>query len=111
MFAGGTLFQKVSSCLEVLDGFMKQPYPIVASMVVADKRAGSGGYDSLTACIARIMGMSNIMKRPKICRKLMSEFFANYAVGIINNKMWVCFHILAGGEALAVYTLPFYLST
>ena len=59
MFAGGTLLQKVSSCLEVLDGFMKQPYPIVASMVVADKYAGSGGYDNLTTCIASIMGMSN----------------------------------------------------
>ena len=65
MFAGGTLFQKVISCLVVLDGFMKQPYPIVASMVVADKCAGSGGYDNLTACIARIMGMSNITKVPK----------------------------------------------
>jgi fatty acid synthase len=60
MFAGGTLLQKVSSCLEVLDSFMKQPYPVVASMVVADKRVGSGGYDSLTACNASLLGMSNI---------------------------------------------------
>ena len=57
MFIGGTLPQKVSSCLEVLDGFMKQPYPIVASMVVADKCVGRGGSDNLTACVARIMGM------------------------------------------------------
>ena len=57
MFAGGTLPQKVSSCLEVLDGFMKQPYPIVASMVVADNCAGSGGYNNLTACVASIIGM------------------------------------------------------
>jgi len=57
MFAGGTLLQKVSSCLEVLDRFMKQPHPIVASMVVADKCAGSGGSDNLTARIAGIMGM------------------------------------------------------
>ena len=90
---------------------MKQPYPIVASMVVADKCAGSGGYDNLTACIARIMGMSNITKHPKIYQKLTSEFFANYTVGIINNQKWVCFHVQAEGEALAVYTLPFYLST
>jgi hypothetical protein len=67
MFAGGTLLQKASSCLEVLEGFMKQPYPIVASMVVADKYAGSGGYDNLIACIASLMGMSNINKYPKIC--------------------------------------------
>ena len=65
MFAEGTLPQKVCSCLEVLDGFMKQPYPIVGSMVVADKFVGSGGSDNLTACVASIMGMSNITKHPK----------------------------------------------
>ena len=81
MFAGGTLPQKVSSCLEVLDGFMKQPYPIVASMVVAEKCAGSGGYDNLTACVASIMGMSNITKWSKICQHLMSEFFAKLYCG------------------------------
>jgi len=75
MFAGGTLLQKVSSCLEVLDSFMKQPYPIVGSMVVADKFVGSGT-DNLTACVSSIMGMSNITKRSKICQQLMSEFFA-----------------------------------
>jgi hypothetical protein len=75
MFAGGTLLQKVSSCLEVLDGFMKQPYPVVGSMVVAEKCAGSGGSDNLTACVACIMGMSNITKRSKICQQLMSGLF------------------------------------
>jgi hypothetical protein len=80
-FAGGILLQKVSSCLEVLDGFMKQPYPIVASMVVADKCAGSGGSDNLTACVASLMGMSNITKRSKICQQLMSEFFAKLYCG------------------------------
>jgi hypothetical protein len=75
MFAGGTLLQKVSSCLEVLDGFMKQPYPVVASMVVADKYAGSGGYDNLTACVANIMGISNITKLPKLSQQLLSDFF------------------------------------
>ena len=75
MFAGGTLLQKVSSCLEVLDSFMKQPHPIVASMVVADKCAGRGGSDNLTACVACIMGMSNITIRSKICQQLMSELF------------------------------------
>ena len=75
MFAGGTLLQKVSSCLEVLDGFMKQPSPIVASMVVADKSAGNGGSDDLTACVASIMGMSNITKCPKQCQQFMSELF------------------------------------
>ena len=68
MFAGGNLPQKVSSCLEVLDGFMKQPYPIVASMVVADKSAGSSGSDNLTARISSIMGKSDITKRSKKCQ-------------------------------------------
>jgi hypothetical protein len=54
---------------------MKQPYSVVASMVVADKCAGLDGYDSLTACVASIMGMSNITKHPKICQQLMSELF------------------------------------
>jgi hypothetical protein len=75
MFAGGTQPQKVSSCLEVLDGFMKQPYPIVGSMVVGDKCAESGGYDNVTACVASIMGMSNITKHPLIWQQLMSELF------------------------------------
>ena len=81
MIAGGTLPQKVSSCLEVMDGFMKQPYPIVESMVVADKCAGSGGYDSLTACVISLMGMSNITKHPEICQQLMSEFFCEVILG------------------------------
>ena len=75
VFAGGTLLQKVNSCLEVLDGFMKQPFPIVSSMVVADKCAGSGGSDNLTACVASIMGMSNITRPHKIWQQLMSELF------------------------------------
>jgi len=82
MFAGGTLPQKVSSCLEMLDSFMKQPYPIVGSMVVADKSAGSGGSDNLTACVTSIMGMSNIIKHRKICQQLMSELFCEVILWI-----------------------------
>ena len=82
MFAGGTLLQKISSCLEVLDGFMKQPYPIVASMVVADKCAGSGGYDNLTAYIASILGMSNITNFPiyakSSCQNLFCKLYCGY---------------------------------
>jgi len=82
MFAGGTLLQKVSSCLEVLDGFIKQPYPILGSMVVADKSARSGGSDNLTACVTNIMGMSNITKHPKICQQLMSELLCEVLLWI-----------------------------
>jgi len=59
---------------------MKQPYPVVASMVVADKYVGSGT-DNLTACVSSIMGMSNITKRSKIYQHLMSEFFAKLYFG------------------------------
>jgi hypothetical protein len=38
---------------------MKQPYPVVASMVVAGKYVGSGGVDNLAACVTSIIGMSN----------------------------------------------------
>jgi hypothetical protein len=60
MFAANTRPQKVSSCLEVLDGFLKQSYPIVASMVVPDICVGSGVSDNLIARVTSIMGMSNI---------------------------------------------------
>jgi len=50
---------------------MKQPHPIVGSMVVADKCAGSGGSENLTACFAKIMGMSNLTRPHKICQQLM----------------------------------------
>jgi hypothetical protein len=88
---------------------MKQPDPIVASMVVADKYVGSGGTDNLTACVACIMGMSNITTRPKICQQLMSEFFA--MLNIIHNQRWVWFHVQTEGEDVAGYTLSFYLRT
>jgi fatty acid synthase len=81
MFTGGILLQKVGSCLEMLDGFMKQPHPIVASMIVADKSAGSGVSDNLTACVASIMGMSNITKLSKICQQLMYDLFSKLYCG------------------------------
>jgi hypothetical protein len=40
-----------------LDVLYKQPYLIVASMVVAGKYAGIGGYDNLTARITSLIGM------------------------------------------------------
>ncbi|XP_063218658.1 fatty acid synthase-like [Bacillus rossius redtenbacheri] len=57
---GGTLQQKISSCLEVLDRFLRQPLPVVASMVVAEKRAGSGGSGGIVDCVANIMGIRDL---------------------------------------------------
>ncbi|KAI4502501.1 hypothetical protein M0802_002413 [Mischocyttarus mexicanus] len=47
LIIGGTLQQKITSCLKELDGFLLQNKPIVASMVVAEKRAGGYGIKDL----------------------------------------------------------------
>ncbi|KAH8325813.1 hypothetical protein KR067_008335, partial [Drosophila pandora] len=55
---GGTLPQRMPSCLQTIDLFLQQPHPVVASMVVAEKRKSdqSGGV-SLIATIANILGL------------------------------------------------------
>lgn len=53
---GGTLQQKISNCLEVLDGFLKQCSPIVSSMVVAEKRAAGSGSADIVSTVLDIMG-------------------------------------------------------
>ncbi|KAJ3652394.1 hypothetical protein Zmor_018363 [Zophobas morio] len=56
---GGTLQQKISSCLEVLDVLIKHEYPVVSSMVVAEKYHKS---DNLTAvaAVAHVIGIKNM---------------------------------------------------
>uniref|UniRef100_A0A1I8NSS5 Fatty acid synthase n=1 Tax=Stomoxys calcitrans TaxID=35570 RepID=A0A1I8NSS5_STOCA len=55
---GGTLPQRMSSCLQTIDLFLQQPHPVLASMVVAEKRKSdqSGGV-SLVASVANILGL------------------------------------------------------
>lgn len=53
---GGTLQQRISSCLEVMDQFMRQNEPIVSSIVVAEKRSASGSADNVVDCVANILG-------------------------------------------------------
>nr|NP_001137778.2 fatty acid synthase 1, isoform C [Drosophila melanogaster]ACL82985.2 fatty acid synthase 1, isoform C [Drosophila melanogaster] len=55
---GGTLPQRMPSCLQTIDLFLQQPHPVVASMVVAEKRKSdqSAGV-SLIATIANILGL------------------------------------------------------
>ncbi|KAJ8887678.1 hypothetical protein PR048_013896, partial [Dryococelus australis] len=60
ILAGGTLQQKISSCLEVLDQFLRQPHPVVASMVVAEKRAGFSGSKGIVDCVTNIMGIRDL---------------------------------------------------
>nr|QCW07581.1 fatty acid synthase 1 [Blattella germanica] len=57
---GGTLPQKISSCLEELDRFLKQPCPVVASMVVAEKRVGSGGSGTIVDCVSNVLGIRDL---------------------------------------------------
>jgi hypothetical protein len=58
--AGGTLVQRIASCLEVLDGFMRQSCPVVASMVVAEKHAGSSEHGTVVECVSSIIGKSEM---------------------------------------------------
>lgn len=55
---GGTLQQRISSCLNELDTLLTHPEPIVSSMVVAEKRYGaSDGSVSLFDSVLNIMGV------------------------------------------------------
>ncbi|KYM83949.1 Fatty acid synthase [Atta colombica] len=53
----GTLRQKISSCLNELDKFLLQSWPIVSSMVLAEKTMRCG---SLIETVANILNLSNI---------------------------------------------------
>ncbi|XP_055593803.1 fatty acid synthase-like [Uranotaenia lowii] len=53
---GGTLQQRITSCLQELDILLTTPDPIVASMVVAEKRLGSGSKNIIEA----VMNIMNI---------------------------------------------------
>lgn len=58
---GGTLQQRITSCLEVMDALMTQDrYPVVGSMVVAEKRSASGKADNVVDAVAAIIGVRDI---------------------------------------------------
>ncbi|XP_062142806.1 fatty acid synthase [Drosophila sulfurigaster albostrigata] len=55
---GGTLPQRMPSCLQTIDLFLQQPHPVLASMVVAEKRkSDSSAGVSLIATISNILGL------------------------------------------------------
>jgi hypothetical protein len=60
-FAGGTSPQRISPCLEVLDGFMRLSCPIVSSVVVAEIDAGSDGRATMVDCVSGIMRMGTML--------------------------------------------------
>jgi NADPH:quinone reductase and related Zn-dependent oxidoreductases len=57
---GGTLQQRISNCLECLNEFLIQSEPIVASMVVAEKKAGSGGATNIVDAVINILGLRDL---------------------------------------------------
>lgn len=58
---GGTLPQRMNSCLSTIDIFLQQPHPVLASLVLADRRkAGAGSSQiSLPDAVANILGIKN----------------------------------------------------
>lgn len=57
---GGTLPQRMASCLQTMDLFMQQPHAVLASMVIAEKRkADASGGVSLISCVANILGLKD----------------------------------------------------
>ncbi|XP_053598737.1 fatty acid synthase [Microplitis demolitor] len=57
---GGTLQQKITSCLQELNYFLTQNNPIVSSMVVAEKRAGGAGSLNIVDTVLNIMGVKDL---------------------------------------------------
>ncbi|KAK0176607.1 hypothetical protein PV328_000726 [Microctonus aethiopoides] len=57
---GGTLQQKISSCLQELDGFLTQDSPIVSSMIVAEKKIGGSGSLNIVETVQHIMNIKNL---------------------------------------------------
>lgn len=59
---GGTLPQRMASCLSSFDVFLQHPQPVLASMVLAEKRkGGSAGANqvSLIEAVANILGIKD----------------------------------------------------
>jgi fatty acid synthase len=60
MEIGGTLQQRISSCLEEMDTLLSSSCPLVGSMVVAEKRVRSGKSVSVIDAVMSIMSIRDI---------------------------------------------------
>lgn len=59
---GGTMPQRIGSCLETMDVFLQQPHPVLASMCVADQRKGQDTSNrvSIVQAVANILGIKKL---------------------------------------------------
>lgn len=58
---GGTLPQRIASCLEVMDAFLCQTHPVMSSFVLAERvvvKSEAGGQRNLVDTVAHILGKS-----------------------------------------------------
>ncbi|XP_076382068.1 fatty acid synthase [Megalopta genalis] len=60
LVVGGTLQQRISSCLEELDKFLCQNRPIVASMLVAEKRPSASEASTVLEAVMYIMSIKDL---------------------------------------------------
>ncbi|XP_016956349.1 fatty acid synthase isoform X1 [Drosophila biarmipes] len=60
MEIGGTLQQRISSCIQELDHLLSSEASIVSSMVVAEKRIGRSGNESIIGAVMNIMGIRDL---------------------------------------------------
>lgn len=76
---GGTLQQKISSCLNTLENFLLQDRSIVSSMIVAEKRAFIAGTMNILETVAHIMGtfIRNLYCVQLCVKKLCNTFVRN----------------------------------
>lgn len=57
---GGTIPQKINSCIEQLDLLLTTPEPIVACMVVAEKKSNDSSDNDIIAILTNIMNIKDI---------------------------------------------------
>lgn len=59
---GGTLPQRMTSCLTTMDTFLQQPHPVLASMVLAEKHKPTDGQGQvgLLEAVGNILGIKDV---------------------------------------------------
>lgn len=78
---GGTLPQRMSSCLAVLDRFLSQAHPVMSSYVLASKKKTKGDKGSgsdLVGAVVHILGIKDVSTiNPDTTLADLGEFILN----------------------------------